>query len=638
MPGIWNINNGYNTNSKKISSKLTFEVGEKFTGRVVGKGDGKDVTIKLSDGWQFIAEVDGNVNFEELKLIKFQVDGFENGKLKLKVINQGTKQDSDIDENFQEIIEKEGLSKEDVPMLKKMVSHSIPLTKDNINEIKGLLQFNQKINLDPDEVNKFIEKYIASKNIELNSEDGQKIKDVLTKFFNEFKDMSEDDIFIFIENNLDFSQENIESFNKLFKGDSSIEKILADIKNKLEGLNIDKDILESIKNNIDSAELGKTNDKASIDTANTSLASKIYSENNPINTKVDVLDLLKTLASNGNEDNVNMSGTVENNINDNNLKELENLDKSLLNKLQDKDFINDIKGIIGNGSSSDQMPKTQASNLIESTNKARLEELLSRTAGKDINLSDSEFKAIKELINKSNNINGTSNYSTSIQKEQTNTADMFNMKNVSTQFSGADKFKEFTNNSSLIINNLNSQESIKEDIKNKINNVKDIVKDLVSQTGLNDSAVVDKVINTLKGNINDFKVFNSISNEYYYLNLNVNAQNAEYPCKLIIKDNRKDGKRIDTTNTKMVVSVKTINLGEIDGYLTLKNNRLDVNLKCDSEFSDVLNIHKTQLSNGLSSIGLLASVTVSSKEKPVDLSSCREFFTDVNISAIDTKV
>lgn len=634
MPGIWNINNGYNVNSKKISSKLTFEVGEKFSGRVVAKGEDKDVTIKLSDGWQFIAEVDGNVNFEELKLVKFQVDGFDNGKLKLKVINQGSKHDSEIDENFQEIIEKEGLSKEDVSILKKMVTRSIPLTRENINEIKGLVQFNQKINLDPDEVNKFIEKYISSKNIELNSEDGQKIKDTLTKFFNEFKNMSEDDIFIFIENNLDFSQENIESFNKLFKGNSSIENILGDIQSKLEDLNIDKDILDSINNKTNITEsLEKTVAKNSVEVANPSLASKIYSDNNPMNTKVDVLDILKTLASLNNDD-VNIASDAENNI-----KELGHLSKSLVEKIQDKDFINEIKSIVGNNNSSDEMPKTQASSLIESTNKAKLEEFLSKTEGKEIRFSESEYKAIKEFVNKNSSTTSSQNYETFTQKPRGSVSDTFNLKNLSTQFSGADKFKGFnSNNSNLIINNLSSQELIKEDIKDKINNVKDIVKGLVSQTDLKDSAIVDKVINTVKGNINDFKVFNSISNEYYYLNINVNAQNAEYPCKLIIKDNRKDGKKIDTTNTKMVVSVKTINLGEIDGFLTLRNNRLDVNLKCDSKFSDILNIHKTQLSNGLSSLGLLANVTVSSKEKPVDLSSCREFFSDVTISAIDIKV
>ena len=85
MPGIYNVNNGYNVNTKKVSSKLTFEVGEKFTGRVVAKGDGKDVTIKLSDGWQFIAELDGNVDLDDIKLVKFQVDGFKEWKIKFKI-------------------------------------------------------------------------------------------------------------------------------------------------------------------------------------------------------------------------------------------------------------------------------------------------------------------------------------------------------------------------------------------------------------------------------------------------------------------------------------------------------------------------------------------------------------------------
>ena len=46
----------------------------------------------------------------------------------------------------------------------------------------------------------------------------------------------------------------------------------------------------------------KNIDMGSADTANPSLASKIYSNNNPMNTKVDVLDLLKTLAITNNEE------------------------------------------------------------------------------------------------------------------------------------------------------------------------------------------------------------------------------------------------------------------------------------------------------------------------------------------------
>lgn len=51
MLGIWNVNSGYNINIKKVFSKLIFELGECFIGRIILKGDGKDVIIKLVDGW-----------------------------------------------------------------------------------------------------------------------------------------------------------------------------------------------------------------------------------------------------------------------------------------------------------------------------------------------------------------------------------------------------------------------------------------------------------------------------------------------------------------------------------------------------------------------------------------------------------
>ena len=60
MPAIWNVNNGYNANNKKLSSKLTFETGEKFSGRISSTGNNNEAVIKLPDGWQFSAEIDGD--------------------------------------------------------------------------------------------------------------------------------------------------------------------------------------------------------------------------------------------------------------------------------------------------------------------------------------------------------------------------------------------------------------------------------------------------------------------------------------------------------------------------------------------------------------------------------------------------
>lgn len=627
MPGIWNINNGYNINTKKISSKLTFEVGERFTGRVVAKGDGKDITVKLSDGWQFIAELEGNINLDDLKLVKFQVNGFENGKLKLKLVDDSVDEKSTGDESFQEIIDKEGLSKEDIDILKQMVKRNLPLTRDNINLIKGLIQFNGKISSNPKEIDAFIQTYLQSKNISGNSEEGQAVKEMLTKFLNEFKNMTQDDILTFIENNLDFSEESIDSFNKLFKGNSSIEQIL---KKMNESLNF----IESPNNNFETVVKNKTIDKEldlmknNADTTK-AIASKLYNENDPSNRKINVLDVLKTLA--GSEDSeLNIAQKLADNEKNNLNTQKVNLPSSLIEKLNNKEIVDLIKETIGNGMTTDNEPKTQAQSLIESSNKNKLEILLSNIEGREVKLTDSEYKEFNKLLN--NRIEGKDHY------EETGSNDKggnIQPKELST--SSKENFADLKNEDLLLRSNLDSKEAIKADMKFKIDGVRDIVKNLIAHVDLKDAGY-EKIMDLIKNNINDIKVFNSISNEYYYLNIPINANSQEYPCKLIIKDNRKDGKKIDKTNAKMVVSVKTANLGEVDGYLTLRDNRIDVNLKCESHFTSILNNNKSKLVDGLSTLGLFVNISVSMKEKPVDLVSCRNFFNDLTISAIDIKV
>ena len=636
MPGIWNVNNGYNINTKKVSSKLTFEVGEKFTGRIVEKGAGKDVKIKLSDGWQFIAEVEGKVNLEDIKLVKFQVEGFENGKLKLKIVQGGNSRDNidDGDENYQDVIEKEGLSNEDIELLKKMVKHNFSLNKENINKIKTILQFAEKVNSDPEELNAFIEKYIASKGVEIDSDQGKAMKEILTKFVSEFKNMSEDDILTFLENNIDLTKENIESFKKLFKGDSSIEKILMSIKQELDESDIKLNFKDIQIDNINKQTT--VEEKAPTNTLNNTAFSKVYAENDPSNNKINVLEVLKTLAGeNPNEiDNVK----VQNNI---------VLDKSIMDKLDNKDIANAIRDIVGEKVPDENAPKTQASRLIESLNKTKVEDILSKAQGKEVKLTDGEFKKITEIVqqNKSENINSDSKEAVKYDVVKQPNTDTGSVKNDRPIQESSFTWSKKTESSKPIINDLtknfsqsdNQADIIKNEIKAKIDNVRDIVKDLINHTAVQDS-VSKKVADLIKENINDIKVFNSISNEYYCVNFDISAQMNKYPCKLIIKDNRKDGKKIDTTNAKMVLSIKTSNLGEIDGYLTMRENKIDVNLKCDDKYTIVLDNHKKELSEGLSTLGLYVNIKVSSKEQPADIVSARSFFNDISISAIDTMV
>jgi hypothetical protein len=625
MPGIYNINNGYNANTKKVSSKLTFEVGERFTGRVVSKGDGKDVTIKLADGWQFIAELQESVQLDDTKLVKFQVDGFQNGKLNLKMV-KGSEDDEILgDENFQEVIEKEGLSKGDIDVLRGMIKHNISLTRENISKIKGLIQFNEKIASNPKEIDSFVQTYLQSKNITDNSEQGQATKELLTKFLGEFKNITSEDILTFIENNLDFSEENINSFNKLFKRDSSIEQILEKINESLKSIDsVTENNIETEMNNKSiniEAELTKN-----ITDNNTIVASKVYNKNDPLTNKINILDILKTLAGSENSelDVVQRNAGKESNIS--NFEKL-NLSVSLIKKLEEPEVAKLIKDTIGNSITTNDTPKTQAQNLIESSNKFKLEGILSNMEGKEVKLTDEEFKAFGQLINNKDQV-----------KEILKEIELDNKSNIETKTVLTNAEKEAVIiKENLGESNLDNKESIKTEMKDKINNIRDIVKYLINQTDVNES-VHEKIMNLVKSNMNDIKVYNSISDEYYYLNIPITAEGNKYPCKLIVKDNRKDGKKIDTTNTKMVVSVKTINLGEVDGYLTMRENKIDVKLKCESNFTSVLNNNKFKLVDGLATLGLFVNISVSTKEKPIDLVNCRNFFNDLTMSTIDIKV
>ena len=132
-------------------------------------------------------------------------------------------------------------------------------------------------------------------------------------------------------------------------------------------------------------------------------------------------------------------------------------------------------------------------------------------------------------------------------------------------------------------------------------------------------------------------MFNTISNEYYYLDVPINREMTEYPCKLIIKDNRKDGKKIDRTDVKIVVTVKTVNLGVVN-ELSVKDKGLDVELKCDKNYTRVLELSKSKLSNDLQKLGFNINIKVSVREEDITLASCREFFNDKAMNGIDIKV
>ncbi|VYU32643.1 flagellar hook-length control protein FliK [Clostridium paraputrificum] len=622
MPAIWNVNNSYNVNNKKYSSKLTFEVGEKFSGRIISKGEGNEVTVKLADGWQFSATIDGNIESEENIPLQLQVEGYEEGKLKLKIIKKEVWTNNSSNDSLSEVIDKEGLGKVDVDILKKMVKYNMPLTRENITFVKSLLQFNTKINIDNSEIDNFILKYIDSKGISGESEQGKQIINTLKEFFINFKNMKPEEILFFLENNIKLTSENIESFKKLFSSNgSTVKEFFDNIRNDFSGIGVE---MKELEDNILNSKIGENHLDNSLKNFSeeinkdklgyNSLASKLYDSNDMSKAKVSMLAVLKSMT--GGDDNL-----LRDLIKDILIGKKEqfttneyNTALAKINNLSDEEFINIVKDVLGKNRELKEISKDTVNIVLRSL------------LGKDIEVGEAELRKIQDVIEYK------------FQKFELNNElgkeDKLIGNNIANNIITTLEQEVIIEENKKIVS---ANELIKNDINKKIDGIKDIIKELlIASKGEGEGA--NKVIQLLKNNISEFKMFNTISNEYYYLDVPINREMSEYPCKLIIKDNRKDGKKIDKTDVKIVVTVKTINLGVVDGFLSVKDKSLDVELKCDKNYMKVLELSKSKLSNDLQKLGFNINIKVSMKEEEISLASCREFFNDKAVNGIDIKV
>ncbi|SHI24183.1 hypothetical protein [Clostridium intestinale] len=689
MPGIWNINSVYNVGSKKLSSKLTFEVGEKFAGRVMRISQNKgEFTIKLLDGWQFIAQLDENLTPEQLEgLLKFQVLGFQDGKLKLKLVRQEDKATSEENNPLNALIKSQGLAKEEIETLKQLVKFNIPLTKENISKYSSIFNFNEKIKVDEKEVDNFINNYIASKNIPIDSEESKNITEKLQSFFKEFKTMKAEDILTFIENDIDLTESNIKAFNRIFKGEESIEKII--LKAPVEGSSIEK--------NIDSDEIVKLNVNNTEDSINKDLkniAPKEAYVNSSKDKKISVLDMLRKLSGDFEEINDNKSvdlkidnkvsgndiivskDTVIRYLKDNNINTELITDKDIeafieLIKKQDDASLKDKNSEISTTTDLKNNESAQEKELgsdIQKLNQQLIKEGLTNKTLRDtiINylkennvskkpITDKDIEAFVELIKNQTpeEFNKQDLKSTNIPFNTTKEIkDFIDLLKKQVPTSSNDKGNEISSSSSLkneelvqakeLVSNVNKAipEMIKEGIKEKALDIKDIIKEVIlsSKYGDDEGEAFNKVMEFIKGNAAEVKVFNSVSNNYYYMNIPLKVKQDEYECKLIVKDERGKGKKLDSSNIKMIVSVKTLNLGNVDAYIKLQNKNLDIDLKCSKEYIKILDKEKNKLIESLNTIGYNSKVIVSRAIEEVNISTSREFFNSTNLVILDRKV
>lgn len=556
MAGIWNINSTYNVNTKRMFSKLSFEVGQNFAARIMNldKLTG-EVLLKLLDGWQFSAKIQKGVDILPQSLMRFQVEGFEDGKLQLKILNPDNKKNNTEEDSIDFLLKSKSINvdKEDYPLLNKMIKHEMPLTKENISNMKTIVDFMDKIKQNPEEENAFIGKYMQSKNVLPDSLKGQDIKGTLKSFFNELKNLSEDQILIFAENNIDLTENNIKSFNDMFKKPGNLYKEIKNIEQQVLKDNIQKQPDGNVKS--EKIYINAQQGKQIVEDSSENVTYK--QSNNYINTT----------------ENQGKNINSDKSINDN---------KSVTNS--------NVKNEEGNLENNNTAVKMENKVKEQST-----DEIKNTITNKEIETGETIEKEIKNYVSK-NNIN--------------------------------DKEK--------IVDNI--AKAIKEQINEKTQEMKNIIERVLEKSSDTKLEAFSNIAQVLDKNMNDFKIFNTMSNSYYYMDLPLNVDNSEYQCKLMIKDERKKGKKIDSTNVKIAASVNTNNMGVVDAYIKVNNYNMDINIKCDGPWIKLLDNGKDRIFNGLMDIGYNLNIYVNERKQEVNIVNCREFFQDDNLGLIDRKV
>lgn len=650
MPGISKVNSNTSSGSSGISKKISFDVGDTFSARIIsGENGGNEVTLKTSDGWSFNARVENPNDIEEDsgQSARFIVTGIEDGEVRIKFVPEETISDNTAKSKdfIGDLVKELGLSKSDVDedVLKLMIKYNMPLTKENISKMETIVDFNEKLSGDSEETNEFIAKYLSNKNIAQDSEEGIQITNTLKSLAENLKGMTAEDMFTLMENNIDITPKNIESYKKLFKGDSSIYNELKEIEKNLPQDNIKSDITNSKTADVDlKSEISSTIDiKGAIQKHNEEViqnqseeAIQNQSEEVIQNQSEENLGEVKPKAQDENinklQDNLKMLDSMKEVLNKNGLREVTvSGQKVNTNNIISKYVAQNWKNVVND--TKEQTINNLINKISEQTgiSKERLSLIL-----KDFisdNAKTNEFK-MKDL-----NANSKTALADAVIKTQDE-----NLKNLVKNTNSEKQNDVFNKN---ILSNKDvpkmAADSIKEQIGLKINNMKDIINKLLTSNDNKDLNIQQKISLMLKNNMNDFKTFNSISDEYYYMDIPINNNNKDYQCKLIIKDDRKSGKKIDSKNVKIVTSVKTVNIGVVDAYIMVFNNNMEVNIKCDKDWVNPLDRAKIDVVKKISEMGYNINMTVQKKKndtEEVNLVECREFFKNNKYFKIDTRV
>lgn len=623
------------TEKVRFRGGYEFNQGDTLKGRVIKEdSQSNKVTIKLTNGMEIEAELQGEVDLKG-GLLNFEVAELKDNMLFLKltannteVINEEIAKES-IDEIMNFIL-KEGLKKEDYNMLKAMVKYNIPLTRENITTVKSIMEFSDKMNNNPVEIKNFINSYLNSRDIAANSKEGVYVSQKLYEFFEAFSKTDLQEVLLFLENDIEFTKENLESFNKLFNNENAMEKVINEVNEKLgnaiaiEDNTLNREILEKTLKQEYSKDVidYKNNSNNDINDMKEVKDIKDIKNINDIKDTKDITDNNSSILSKSSTGKTIQATLIKESSKDNIVKE-SILKDSIINDGSKSEFFmeDDVKEII-------KVLKNENKSMVNENkselniNKEILRESILKHTGKEIRLNDAEAKLLEVIINKDE-----------IKDKEINF-----IKNLFNSVESRQKGEEKELKSNNIRENIfNISKDLSKNITEKSEGAKEVIRNIISNLKESDENS-SQILNIMKNSINDLKLFNKINDQYYCLDVPINFKENEYPCKLIIKDDRKEGKAIDSSNFKVAVSVKTVKLGTVDALLNVKNRNIDLQLKCDKSVMNLFVISKGKLKEIVESSGFSTKIEIVERTEELQLSSCREFFNDNNIAAVDITV
>lgn len=178
---------------------------------------------------------------------------------------------------------------------------------------------------------------------------------------------------------------------------------------------------------------------------------------------------------------------------------------------------------------------------------------------------------------------------------------------------------------------------IKEEVKEKISTLKSDILSILKIEEKN-SQLFSSVAHLIENKFHEIKMYNHLNDNYYMLNLPIKNNNEECDCKLIIKDERGKGKKIDSQNIKIAASVDTIHMNKIDAYITIKGNAANIEIESDKIFVNILDKFKGKLLDELSNDNYIFNIAIKEKKEDFSFSNCRTFFEDNEFSTINTRV